>query len=126
MAPAAEPPATKVQIVDPDARTLEPVAELRTWDPPSPQEVHVHAHFPEQRHDVTIPVTVASPEVQVRNDVHVPEQTPPVVHVDARTTVEPAATPDVHVHVPEPRALRKSIEHDNAGRIVAVTEEYAE
>jgi hypothetical protein len=49
MAPAVEPPATKVQIVDPNARALEPLAELRTWDPPSPQEVRhdTHIHLPE-------------------------------------------------------------------------------
>ena len=151
MAPAVEPPATKVQIVDPNAdqvRAAEPV-EVRTWDPPSPAEVHVHNHFPEQRHDVTIPVTVDAPVVNItheapeQRDVVVPapmvtvnvEPTPVTnvvnveptpVQVDARTTVEAPGVevnPNIVVQVPEDKPSRKTVKYDSRGRVAEIVEE---
>lgn len=60
------------------------------------------------------PITVESPTVEL-----------PEVTIDARTTIEPARLPDVHITatLPERRPTTKTIARDDAGNIVRITEE---
>ena len=100
-------PAARADVAELLERRSEPV-----WPAPN-VNVTAHVHMPEDRTE--------PPVVNVTNEVHTPEA---VVHVEPRIQVDNhVATPEVQVNVPAQRGVRKTLEHDNAGRITAITEE---
>jgi HK97 family phage portal protein len=90
-------------------------ADIRLQAPP-PAQVHVEPHISIEQPDVT----VGAP------DVHVEVAAPPAANVEVN--VPRQAAPNVVVNTPEQpatprRRVRKTVERDQAGKIIAVTEE---
>lgn len=90
-----------------------------------------HLHFPQhlgvtvERQDITVPVTLEPTPIEVHTDVHVPEQAPATVtvqapdptplHVDVHVPEQPAPHVDVHVPAGEPRPSGVRVEFDAKG-----------
>jgi ATPase family associated with various cellular activities (AAA)/Domain of unknown function (DUF5925) len=125
--PVLEPIATSDRLID----VLALFAERD--QPPAPT---FHLHFPQhlgvtlERQDVTVPITLEPTpptpvEVHSHTDVHVPEQAPATVtvqaadpaplHVDVHVPEQPAPRVDVHVPASEPRPTAVRVHFDANG-----------
>ena len=91
---------------------------------PEPAQQTINVYLPEMQptfqppanHITVQAATPPAPVIHVATpvEVQVPKQAAPVIHV---------ATPAVTVNVPEPKATRKRVERDEAGKIIGIVEE---